>query len=261
MDWRDHITVDPGICHGRACISRARSGDDGAGQSGGQHGRRRDREELSDGFPRGGACGALLCRRPGQRTGRRVPVTGRPACASGRTRTCPSAWRTCFRAGRHEAATALDRNLRGERASDPASAGTRTPGALADLVEPPGVLTAGAVDMEERRERRPRSRPPPSTGVSGGPANGPDVGVPARTVRTVGGDRDPVAIHGVGRRTIGAGDAVRISGSIQFAANRAIILRSGPRRESCRNAWLGREPFEAGAGPGVPCPACPMKKE
>ena len=24
MDWRDHITVDPEICHGKACISGTR---------------------------------------------------------------------------------------------------------------------------------------------------------------------------------------------------------------------------------------------
>ena len=24
MDWRDHITVDPEICHGRACIAGTR---------------------------------------------------------------------------------------------------------------------------------------------------------------------------------------------------------------------------------------------
>lgn len=24
MDWRDHITVDPNVCHGRACIAGTR---------------------------------------------------------------------------------------------------------------------------------------------------------------------------------------------------------------------------------------------
>ena len=24
MNWRDHITVDPGICHGKACIAGTR---------------------------------------------------------------------------------------------------------------------------------------------------------------------------------------------------------------------------------------------
>jgi uncharacterized protein (DUF433 family) len=24
MDWRDYVTVDPGICHGRACIKGTR---------------------------------------------------------------------------------------------------------------------------------------------------------------------------------------------------------------------------------------------
>ncbi|MDE2669693.1 MAG: DUF433 domain-containing protein [Chloroflexota bacterium] len=24
MDWREHITVDPNVCHGRACIAGAR---------------------------------------------------------------------------------------------------------------------------------------------------------------------------------------------------------------------------------------------
>jgi uncharacterized protein (DUF433 family) len=24
MDWRDHITVDPGICHGQACVRGTR---------------------------------------------------------------------------------------------------------------------------------------------------------------------------------------------------------------------------------------------
>lgn len=24
MNWRDHITVDPGICHGKACVAGSR---------------------------------------------------------------------------------------------------------------------------------------------------------------------------------------------------------------------------------------------
>lgn len=24
MDWRDHVTVDPEVCHGRACITNTR---------------------------------------------------------------------------------------------------------------------------------------------------------------------------------------------------------------------------------------------
>ena len=67
MNWRDHITVDPEICHGKACIAGTRvlvttvldkSGlRDGLG---GNH------EELPIGFTQSRPSCALLCRGVGQ---------------------------------------------------------------------------------------------------------------------------------------------------------------------------------------------------
>ena len=70
MNWRDYITVDPEICHGRACISGTRvlvttvpRQPRGGSES------RRNHDKLSVDHPQVRPSGGVLYRRVGQGTG------------------------------------------------------------------------------------------------------------------------------------------------------------------------------------------------
>ena len=79
MDWRDHITVDPEICHGKACIAGTRVlvstvlDNLAAGLDSEEN-----HQQLPIGLARRRPSRDLLCRSVGQRTGGFVAAVGTP---------------------------------------------------------------------------------------------------------------------------------------------------------------------------------------
>ena len=122
MNWRDHITVDPDICHGKACISGTRvlvtTVLDNLASG-------LDADDIARSYPsvsREAVRAALhYCRGIGQRTGHRVPAIEELAYGSSWTRVRPVDLAVMFRAAGHDAVTALDQSLTGARDSDLAS--------------------------------------------------------------------------------------------------------------------------------------------